>query len=115
MTRYNEIAYTVGYFLQVFLTGLHSVPEKSENHSCLGVVQTTSIPLSDGSKISVPKKQDIGHGHPTFNRNPHNGYINSYYWVDDHPLLYGNNGSLDPTSTSEVFNHPFSIWGSPFL
>ncbi len=28
--------------------------------------------------------------------NPYNGYINSYYWVDDHPLLYGNNGSLDP-------------------
>ena len=24
------------------------------------------------------------------------GYINPYYWVDDHPLLYGNNGSLDP-------------------
>ena len=22
--------------------------------------------------------------------------INPYYWVDDHPLLYGNNGSLDP-------------------
>ena len=35
-------------------------------------------------------------GHPTFNRNPYNGYINPYYWVDDHPLLYGNNGSLDP-------------------
>ena len=34
-------------------------------------------------------------GHPTFNRNPYNGYINPYYWVDDHPLLYGNNGSLD--------------------
>ena len=33
---------------------------------------------------------------PPFNRNPYNGYINSYYWVDDHPLLYGNNGSLDP-------------------
>ena len=31
-----------------------------------------------------------------FNRNPYNGYINPYYWVDDHPLLYGNNGSLDP-------------------
>ena len=31
-----------------------------------------------------------------FNRNPFNGYINPYYWVDDHPLLYGNNGSLDP-------------------
>ena len=26
--------------------------------------------------------------------NPYNGYINPYYWVDDHPLLYGNNGSL---------------------
>ena len=24
------------------------------------------------------------------------GYINPYYWVDDHSLLYGNNGSLDP-------------------
>ena len=23
------------------------------------------------------------------------GYINPYYWVDDHPLLYGNNESLD--------------------
>ena len=38
----------------------------------------------------------IGDGHPTFNRNPYNGYINPYHWVDDHPLLYGNNGSLDP-------------------
>ena len=39
----------------------------------------------------------IGDGRaPPFNRNPYNGYINPYYWVDDHPLLYGNNGSLDP-------------------
>ena len=30
--------------------------------------------------------------------NPYNGYINTYYWVDDHPLLYGNNGSLDPST-----------------
>ena len=29
--------------------------------------------------------------------NPYNGYINPHYWVDDHPLLYGNNGSLDLT------------------
>ena len=41
----------------------------------------------------------IGDGHPTFNDgNPYNGYINPYYWVDDHPLLYGNNGSLDPST-----------------
>ena len=31
--------------------------------------------------------------------NPYNGYINPYYWVDDHPLLYGNNGSLDPSTS----------------
>ena len=30
------------------------------------------------------------------------GYINPYYWVDDHPLTQGTNGSLDP-STNE--NH----------
>ena len=33
---------------------------------------------------------------PSLIGNPYNGYINPYYWVDDHPLLYGNNGSLDP-------------------
>ena len=44
------------------------------------------------------KSRYIGDGHPTFNRNPYNGYINPYYWVDDHPLLYGNNGSLDPST-----------------
>ena len=27
--------------------------------------------------------------------NPYNRYINPYYWVDDHPLLYGSSGSLD--------------------
>ena len=34
--------------------------------------------------------------------NPYNGYINPYYWVDDHPLLYGNNGSLDPGTHCEL-------------
>ena len=40
---------------------------------------------------AMVKSRYIGDGHPTFNRNPYNGYINLYYWVDDHPLLYGNN------------------------
>ena len=35
-------------------------------------------------------------------RNPYHGYINPYYWVDDHPLLHGNNGSLDPCAASHV-------------
>ena len=45
---------------------------------------------------AMVKSRYIGDGHPTFNRNPYNGYINPYYWVDDHPLLYGNIGSFDP-------------------
>ena len=45
---------------------------------------------------AMVKSRYIGDGHPTFNRNPYNGYINPYYWVADHPLLYGNNESLDP-------------------
>ena len=48
-----------------------------------------------GPICAMVKSRYIGDGHPTFNRNPYNGYINPYYWVDDHPLLYGNNGSLD--------------------
>ena len=29
---------------------------------------------------------------------------NPYNWVDDHPLLYGNNGTLDPsTNMSHIF------------
>ena len=47
-------------------------------------------------KCAMVKSHYIGDGHPTFNRNPYNGYINPYYWVDEDPLLYGNNGSLDP-------------------
>ena len=43
---------------------------------------------------AMVKSRYIGDGHPAFNRNPYNGYINPYYWVDDHPLA--NNGSLDP-------------------
>ena len=47
---------------------------------------------------AMVKSRYIGDGHPTFNRNPSNGCINPYYWVDDHPLLYVNIGSLDPST-----------------
>ena len=46
-----------------------------------------------GSKLVV-----LGMAIPPLIGNPYNGYINPYYWVDDHPLLYGNNGSLDPST-----------------
>ena len=53
---------------------------------------------------AMVKSRYIGDGHPAFNRNPYNGYINPYYWVDDHPLLYGNNGSLDPGTYVNTYN-----------
>ena len=49
--------------------------------------------------------------------NPYNGYINPYYWVDDHPLLYGNNGSLDPSTNENkkpwTDDHSYSTQFSP--
>ena len=44
-----------------------------------------------GSKLLV-----LGMVIPPSIGNPYSGYINPYYWVDDHSLLHGNNGSLDP-------------------
>ena len=70
-----------------------------------------SIKIKEGSpahKTQVKmchgqKWRFFGDGKPhTFNRNPYNGYINPYYWVDDHPLLYGNNASLDPGTYVEL-------------
>ena len=44
------------------------------------------------SKVAI-----LGMVIPPFNRNPYNGpYKPLRTWVDDHPQLYGNNGSLDP-------------------
>ena len=55
---------------------------------------------------AMVKSRYVGDGKPpTFNRSLYNGYINPYYWVDDHPLLFGNNGSLDP---STFHNHKIS-------
>ena len=51
----------------------------------------TPNPSEPGSKLLV-----LGMVIQPLIGNPYNGYINPYYWVDDHPLLYGNIGSLDP-------------------
>ena len=68
---------------------------------------------------AIVKSRYIGDGHPTFNRNHYNGYINPYYWVDDHPLLYGNDWSLDPGTynlhvwyihLTLVFQIPVQVW-----
>ena len=44
--------------------------------------------------------------------NPYNGYINTY-WVDDHPLFYGNIGSLDPST--HIYIYTLYIPWSPNL
>ena len=38
--------------------------------------------------------------------NPYNGYKHHYYWVDDHPILHGNDESLDQKA------HIFKIYSS---
>ena len=45
--------------------------------------------------VPRPKLLILGMVVPPLIGNPYNGYINPYYWVDDHPLLYGNDGSLE--------------------
>ena len=70
--------------------------------------------ILDVSICAMVKSRYIGDGHPSFHRNPYNGYINPYYWVDDHPLLYGNNGSLDPGTyvsslEASLVRHLFSL------
>ncbi len=72
--------------------------------------QTVDLHRYTGQSVSndlicaTVKSRYIGDGHPTFNRSPYNGYINPYYSVDDHPLLYGNNGSLDPGTYDNQFD-----------
>ena len=69
------------------------VGAKEKQVGCLPQTSAASLPRS---YMCHGQKSLYWGGHHTFNRNPYNGYINPYYWVDDHPLLYGNNASLDP-------------------
>ena len=66
----------------------HCVIDRGLNYSC-----------EPGSKLLV-----LGMVIQPLIGNPYNGYINPYYWVDDRPLLYGNIGSLDP-STCSLLKH----------
>ncbi len=47
------------------------------------------------------KSRYIGDGHPTFNRNPSNGYINPYFGLMTIPYYMEINGSLDPGTYKE--------------
>ena len=56
---------------------------------------STVTHVTHGIRVSQGRStRCIGDGKiPPLIGNPYNGYINPYYWVDDHPLLYGNHGS----------------------
>ena len=48
---------------------------------CQNVVKQRSHSVSHGTGFAIcamVKSRYIGDGHPTFNRNPYNGYINPY-------------------------------------
>ena len=64
-------------------------------HRMMLQVQVGPFTFEPGSKLLV-----LGMVIQPLIGNPYNGYINPYYWVDDHPLLYGNNGSLDPSPST---------------
>ena len=53
-----------------------------------------------------------GWSSPPLIGNPYSGYINPDYWVDDHPLLYGKNESLDP-STYEPWPGQYRLTSTP--
>ena len=80
-----------------------------ESGECWKLVESSHMLNLLGHMCHGQKSRFVGDGHHTFNRNPYNRYINPYYWVDDHPLLYGNNGSLDPGTHSPKYPDP-SNW-----
>ena len=90
----------INYGLQLVQTAdfLLNYPAGANPEKTLPQKQFTERSREPGSKLIV-----LGMVIPPWIGNPYK-YINPYYWVDDHPLLYGNNGSLDP-STRGVFRY----------
>ena len=98
--------------LQIFLHE-HSITKNAEEYTPIVAARRQDIPAHISQKMrkapqggrlggcesglqenvsrnfmcAMVKSRYIGDGHPTFNRNPYNGYINPYYWVDDHPPI----------------------------
>ena len=78
-----------GFFFGNFAKGVHISLTLQTKLS----TPQPQLPFVPGSNVDI-----LGMVIPPLIGNPYNGYINPYYWVDDHPLLYGNNGSLDPST-----------------
>ena len=68
-------------------------------------VRTQMFPPWPGTHICAMVKSRVFFGMtmtPPLIGNPYSGYIHPHYWVDDPPLLHGNNGSLDPIATYDL-------------
>ena len=87
--------------MEVYQLPVGTIHESFFNES-IRIFQPFDGPPPKKNKCAMVQSRYIGDGHPTFNRNPYNGYINPYYWVDDHPLICGNNGSLDPGTSGSL-------------
>ncbi len=63
------------------------------------------------------KSRYIGDGHPTKNRNPNNGYINPYYWVDEFIPYYMEIMGVDRPDRTYAVSTPrdftSSMWRQP--
>ena len=77
--------------------------------SPLGVIYSDFFHYPDAPCVPGSKLVIFGMAIPPLIGNPYNGYIKPYYWVDDHPLLYGNNGSLDPSTSREYLPSHFPL------
>ena len=101
-------------FPNLKISQLHHLSHSISISSCLSLITITILPcgrwrlpspwsFATGRAWKLPGNSNGIEVQP---KNPYSGYINPYYWVDDHPLLYGNNGSLDPgTFGGRSFNH----------
>ena len=71
------------------ITAVWSVKSRYGLSHVVSSIALTSTHHGLTSCVPWSKLPMLGDGHLTFNRNRYDGYINPYYWVDDHPLLYG--------------------------
>ncbi len=79
------------FFLKWEAVGCYLVADgfQIEYFSTLHQINQTSYDMP-GSRVAIWKMVI-----PPSTGNPYIGYVNPYYWVDDHPL-YGTNRSLEP-------------------
>ena len=97
-------AHLMAQYLFMYITfelaGAILFPRRTRKHewiaTMIAICRTVIIPsIPIVTYVPWSKVAILGMVIPPLLRNPYNGYINPYYWVDDHPLLYGNFMGVD--------------------